>query len=366
MDGRSGWLKSIDTGLEQFGIYVKQIDAWRSFLPHDKTTPGQAALIVMGVFLSVTLVLYLVGRLLIGFGRNRIPEKDQVGSLKPLSLGFFTDAFAWVFPVTKSTQDKLRKELVQAGYYHNRALEEFLSVRNFAIIAWTLFLGFAVVLLANPQENLTPRILLIGGTVLAFIYALPRLVLGQQAKARKLRMQYALPDALDMINMTVSGGLPLRKAIERVGKELKSTHPDIACELAIVDRQSEAGSLDQALRQFAARLDTPDVSVLASMVRHAEKLGGSVAVAFRDFADSIRRTRRQTAEERGNRSSVQMLFPVVFCLAPPIYILLLGPAALELRNFIQRETRPGGALSQSISDATASANINRPSANQDN
>ena len=91
---------------------------------------------------------------------------------------------------------------------------------------------------------------------------------------------------------------------------------------------------------------------------HAEHLGGNVSSAFRDFADSIRRTRRQSAEERGNKASVKLLFPVVFCLAPPIYILLLGPAALELKQFVQRENRPGGALSQSA--AVPEPRTNRP------
>lgn len=359
MNALETWLKTINDTIEPWGAYIKAQNFPGAYLPQN-ATPIQVALITSGVFLALALLLYLGGRLLFAFGRNRVPEKDRVGSLQPLSFGLFTDMFAWVFPITRGTQETLRKELVQAGYYHKRALEEYLSVRNFAIIAWMLFLGLTVVLLANPQENVTPTILLMGGIALALIFAVPRVILSSQAAARKARMQYALPDALDMINMTVSGGLPLRSAIQRVGKELKSTHPDIAAELAMVDRQSEAGSMDQALKQFAARIDTPDVSVLASMVRHAEKLGGSVAGAFSDFADSIRRTRRQTAEERGNRSSVQMLFPVVFCLAPPIYILLLGPAAIELRNFMRRETQPGGALSQSLSEATSSATINRP------
>lgn len=184
--------------------------------------------------------------------------------------------------------------------------------------------------------------------MLVLLFEIPRVVLSSQAEARRKRIQYALPDALDMINMTVTGGLPLRNALHRVGRELKTTHPDSACELTIIDRQSESGSLDQALRHFAARIDTPDVTVLATMVRHAEQLGGNVSGAFRDFADSIRRTRRQSAEERGNKASVKMLFPVVFCLAPSIYILFLGPAALELKQFVQRENRPGGALSQAV------------------
>lgn len=100
--------------------------------------------------------------------------------------------------------------------------------------------------------------------------------------------------------------------------------------------------------QFAKRVNVPDVTVLATMVRHAEKLGGSISGAFREFADSIRRTRRQLAEERGNKASVKLMFPTILCLTPPVYILLLGPAVIDIKNFIQRETRQGGVLDQSL------------------
>ena len=69
-----------------------------------------------------------------------------------------------------------------------------------------------------------------------------------------------------------------------------------------------------------------------------------VAVALRDYSDSIRRGFRQRAEEKGNKNSVKLLLPVVLCLAPPVYILLLAPAVLELRDFIIRENKPGGVL----------------------
>ena len=94
------------------------------------------------------------------------------------------------------------------------------------------------------------------------------------------------------------------------------------------------------------------------MVRHAEKIGGNVATSFREFSDSVRRTRRQRAEERGNSKSVKLMFPIVLCLAPPIYVLLLGPAVIELRNFAT--SQGNGMLNQSISEqldqATSTAN----------
>lgn len=348
--------------LQRFEPYVRQLDTWRTWLPV-KMTPLQMSLLVMGAFLAIALLILLVGRILIGWGRNRLPESDQQGSRRPLVLGPLTDAFAWVLPVSQKKQDSLRKDLVAAGYFHRQAIAEYLGVRNAAAIAWLLFTGCAVVLLADPTENVTPQILIGAGVVFGCLLAIPRIVLSSQSESRRNRIRFALPDSLDMINMMVTGGLPLRSAIQRVQHELRRAHPDMACELAIIDHQAETGSMDQALRQFASRVDVPDVTVLATMVRHAEHLGGSIANAFRDFADSIRRTRRQLAEERGNKASVKLMFPTILCLTPPVYILLLGPAAIEIKNFISKENRAGGALSQSIAPGSRSAVRENPRAN---
>ncbi len=342
------------TGLQRLEPYVQSLDAWRTLLPV-KTTPLQGSLLVMGAFLAISLLIMLVGRILIGWGRNRLPESDQVGSRRPLVLGPLTDAFAWVLPVSQAKQASLRKDLVAAGYFHRKAIEEYLGFRNAAAMAWLVFTGCTVVLLVDPRENVTPQILMGAGIVFGCLLAIPRIVLSSQSESRRNRIRFALPDSLDMINMMVTGGLPLRSAIQRVQKELRRAHPDMSCELAIIDHQAETGSMDQALRQFAARVNVPDVTVLATMVRHAEQLGGSISNAFRDFADSIRRTRRQLAEERGNKSSVKLMFPTILCLTPPVYILLLGPAAIEIKNFITKENRAGGVLSQSLAPGSRAA-----------
>lgn len=310
------------------------------------------SLLTSGSFLGVALLIYLVGRLMIGGGRNRV--SDVTGRQRPLVLGRLTDAFAGVIPTFRNKREKLKKDLVRAGYYHRKAIDEFLALRNAAMVSWLVFVGAAVVALPPSERAMTPRILIFGGIVLLMIFSIPRLVLGWQATARSQRIQFALPDALDMINMTITGGMPLRRALKHVVQQLRSPCPDIAAELSIVDSQTETGSLEQGLKQFSQRVDITDVTALATIIRHSESLGGNVASAFQDHADSIRRARRQRAEERGNTASIKMLFPIVFFLAPPIYILLLGPAAIELRNFMARETQPGGVLTQSAENLSPS------------
>lgn len=305
-------------------------------------------LITIGAFLAISLLLYLTGRLLTWSGRNKLPKEEAVGSKRPLIFGIFTEGLAGVLPTSRKKREQLQHELHKAGYYHRKSLAEFLALRNGAIVAWAVFIGSAIVILLEPGRDWTKQILLGGGIVAIVLYSLPRLVLAAQASARVARIQHALPDALDMITMTITGGLPLQRSLERVSDEMTDAHPDLACELAIISRQSQAGSMEHALRQFAGRIDLPDVIALATLVRQTERLGTNVGSAFHEFADSIRQNRRHLAEERGNKASVKLLFPVVFCLAPPVYILLLGPAALEMRNFVTKEDSNGGVLTQSF------------------
>jgi tight adherence protein C len=173
-------------------------------------------------------------------------------------------------------------------------------------------------------------------------------VLHHQAKQRVDRIQRGLPDALDLVTMCVTGGLPLHEALERVSKELRFSNEDVAIEFEIIRRHADAHKMASALRHFAHRIDAPDVSALAALVTQTERLGTHVSTAICDYADSVRRAHRQFAEERANKTSIKMLFPVVLCLAPPIYILLCGPPVLKLRSFLIEERRPGGILAQEI------------------
>lgn len=308
---------------------------------------------VVGTFLGISLVLFLSGSLMLWLGRNRAQEFLEASSGK--SLGIFTQMFAYMIPIADESRNKLQGELIKAGHYGRYAAEDYLAVRNAALFAWIIFIAVALVVTMEDGASTQQFYLIVGSVVLAIIWALPRIILSTTATSRVQRIRHGLPDALDMITMTVTAGMPLQRAIQHVGKEMRNSHADLSCELTILEGQASARSLDYALKEFAKRVDDPDVTALSTLIHHAERLGGNVATAFNEFADSIRETRRQRAEEEGNRTSIKLLFPVIFFLAPPIYVLLLGPAVMELRNFSMQQTAPGGALNQATSANSISA-----------
>ncbi len=300
----------------------------------------QVTVITTGVFLFIALGVYVLGRVLVGAGRNQADDAAR----RPLALGAMTQPLAATLPALTDTE--LPKDLRRAGYYHPLAAKEYLAIRNALLWGWLLVCLATYGLIVQGQPRATVLLAVVGTVVLVGLYSLPRLLLQAQAAGRLQRIERSLPDGLDMITMVMEGGLPLVSALDHVSREMGQAHPDLACELNIVAQHTRARSLDDALRRFAERIDTPDVQSLAALVAYSERLGSNVAGAFREFADGVRRSFRQRAEERGNKASVKLLFPVVLCLAPPVYILLLAPALLELRSFVIEQNQPGGVLSQ--------------------
>jgi tight adherence protein C len=289
---------------------------------------------------AVGLVVLVVGQFILLLGRI----KTKKNARHRLVFGPMTEPLAMVVPQLPDQNERLEQDLRLAGDYRPKARAQFLAGRNAVLLAWLFFVGCCVVAAVQPGVDHTGMILGVGGAIAILIYSVPRLVLRSRAAARANRIQSGLPDALDMVSMCVSGGLPLTDALERVAVEISVSHPDVSTEFDIIRRQAAARSLEQALESFARRIDIPDVKSLSAIVSQTSRLGTNVAGALREYSDSVRRSMRQRAEERGNRASVKMLLPVTLCLAPPVYILLLAPALLQLRDFVLKENRPGGIL----------------------
>jgi tight adherence protein C len=259
--------------------------------------------------------------------------------------GWFRRALADVIPQPAREIESLEQDLKRAGFYGKNTVIEFRATRNFVLVLVIVGLGLAVA--ARPGSAFPRPLLIATGLSAVAAYALPRFLLHLQAKRRLDGIQRGLPDALDIIRMCLTGGLPLRDCLDRVAQEVEFFHPDVAVELEVVRRHADIDSMGKALREFARRMNAPDVNALASLVSQTERTGTNVAVAVTEFADGIRRQFRQRAEERAGRTTIRMLFPVILCLAPPVFILLLGPPALQLKTFLQSARNPGGVLDTS-------------------
>jgi tight adherence protein C len=161
-------------------------------------------------------------------------------------------------------------------------------------------------------------------------YVLPGMVLARMAKRRQHRMRLSLPDALDLLVVSVEAGLGLDQAIQRVADELGLVHPELSEELRLVHLEMRAGTArPDALKNLANRTQLDDLSSLVTMLVQTDKFGTSVAQSLRVHSDSLRTKRRQRAEETAAKTGAKMVFPLVFCIFPAIWVVTIGPAAIK-------------------------------------
>jgi tight adherence protein C len=224
-------------------------------------------------------------------------------------------------PTPASEMGKLRARLVAAGYSRPEALAVFIGARlGMAIVAFAL--------VALPVFG-RPNVLLALGAA-AMGYLLPGMALGRMARRRQHRIRLSLPDALDLLVVSVEAGLGLDQAIQRVGEELAFAHKDLSEELRLVNLELRAGTArSDALHNLAIRTGVDDLSSLVAMLVQTDKFGTSVAQSLRVHSDTLRTKRRQRAEEAAAKTGVKMVFPLVFCIFPAIWVVTIGPAAIK-------------------------------------
>jgi tight adherence protein C len=159
-------------------------------------------------------------------------------------------------------------------------------------------------------------------------FMLPALWLGQKIRSRKNSVIRSLPDALDLLTICVEAGLVFDQAMQKVAEkwddELSRAFARVLHEIRLGKTRREA------LRDMADRLDLSDVTSFVAAVIQAEQLGVSIAKVLRIQSDQMRIRRRQRAEEKAHQAPVKMLFPMVFLIFPAIWIVLLGPALLQV------------------------------------
>ena len=223
-----------------------------------------------------------------------------------------------------STLESTRHKLDLAGNPNNWTPSEFFGVRAVACVALG---GLIFLVLSIANVDFLPRI---GFTALFAVlgFMLPALWLGSKIRSRKNSVIRSLPDALDLLTICVEAGLGFDQSMQKVAEKWDD---DLSRAFARVLHEIRLGKTRrEALRELANRLDVSDVTSFVAAVIQAEQLGVSIAKVLRIQSDQMRVRRRQRAEEKAHQAPVKMLFPMVFLIFPAIWVVLLGPAVLQV------------------------------------
>ena len=252
-------------------------------------------------------------------GGQQAPASDANAS--PDQIVAFLKRMGERAPKSIKELSKLQLRLVQAGYRGGEAVPVFLGIRVGCSLA--VFALCMMPLLMRP--NLSMAL-----SAMALAYVVPGMVLARKAKKRQHRIRLSLADALDLLVVSVEAGLGLDQALARVAQELAFAHPDLSSELRLVNLELLAGKgRSEALRNLAERTGVDDLSSLVAMLVQTDKFGTSVANSLRVFSETLRTKRRQRAEEAAAKTGVKMVFPLVVCIFPSIWIVTIGPAAIR-------------------------------------
>jgi tight adherence protein C len=291
------------------------------------------------VFAACTLVVWIVIRMLASkdsraaarLDELRNPALREKGRQKQGMNSFLERAAPALSkalePKTELEQNALRIRLANAGFNNPLAPQLFLAIKFCGLLMGALLGGGIGLLTYGLSKNGYTSVALAAGAG----FYLPELILRYIKSKRQEQIFLSLPDALDLLVVCVEAGLGLDAAMRRVVDEMTDTHPVIASELSMCLMQLQMGRPRRdVLHDLGVRTGVDDVKSLVAILIQADKFGSSIAQALRVQSDAMRVKRRQIAEEKAQKTAVQMLFPLVLFIFPGIFVVLVGPAAIKM------------------------------------
>jgi tight adherence protein C len=306
------------------------------------------AVVMLASFLAVALATLGVARLLtagneaferrllaLGPGSEAAARRPELGSrrwaipLPPALLGL----------VAAPDQKRKRRQLAivrtlrHAGYRQESAPIVFHAIQVLVGVGGILIGALLVFVLRPPFVS---GLIMLGLWSYA-VLALPVAYVRMRAAERMRAISDGLPNALDLMVICLEAGLGLDAAIVRLAGELRRGNPILGGELLTVAREVQAGiPRRDALKQLAERTGVGELVTLAAILAQSDRLGTSVAQALRTQAESMRTRRRQRAEEQAAKAAVKIVFPLVFCIFPALFVVVLGPAVMTVIQMFAR------------------------------
>jgi tight adherence protein C len=239
------------------------------------------------------------------------------------------DPFQRILPRSPKDISVVEKRLIRAGFRQESAINFFYGSKVLVPLVLT---SIAVV---TGIYSMGP--FFVFGLTAGLGFMIPDFWLGNRMAARQLAIRLGLPDVLDLMVICIEAGLGLDQAVTRVCEEVKRSHPEITDELSLISMEQRAGrTRADAWRNLADRSGVDAVRALASTVIQADQFGTSVARTLRVHSDTLRTKRRQAAEEEAAKTTVKLVFPLVFFIFPSLFVVIVGPSAMIVSDIFDK------------------------------
>ncbi|MCB0989123.1 MAG: type II secretion system F family protein [Microthrixaceae bacterium] len=221
-------------------------------------------------------------------------------------------------------KEKTRLRFMAAGYRDQDTVDRFFALRLvlFAMVPVAWWLIYGVVALTG-MTGLAAAVLLSVALVLG-----PDAIVNRRVEERQMAIRRALPDVLDLLVISVEAGLGFEQALDRT---VAAVPGPLTEEFARMLGEVRAGATRaNAMRAMERRCDVPELRSFVLAILQADTFGVSIGRVLRAQADEMRIKRRQLAQERAQKAPVKMLIPMVFCVFPALFVVVIGPAVISM------------------------------------
>ena len=223
---------------------------------------------------------------------------------------------------SRALVDRVARELQLAGLAGRVTVEQILALR---LVLLVIGIGLVTIVLSG---DISTNTIGIAGLTLMVAYLLPKAALTRRANERQRLIELSVPDLLDQVTVSVEAGLGFDSALARAATNGRGPFAE---ELRRVLQDIQVGrTRDQALDSLLRRTDVDDLRKFVFAIRQAERYGLPIANVLRVQASDARERRRARAEERAQALPVKLVFPLVLCILPALFVVVLGPAALTI------------------------------------
>ena len=239
-----------------------------------------------------------------------------------------------LMPQNELEQNRLKNKLANAGFRSDAAPMVYSGIR-IVCLAVCFLISMAIFVPGRPFGwKMVQGVVILTGIG----FYLPSMVLWYLRSKRQQEIFLTLPDALDLLVVCVESGLGLDAAMRKVCDEM-GNHAKVICEeFSLANFQLQMGRpRREVLHDLGVRTGVDDVKSLAAILIQADRFGSSIAQALRVQSDSMRTRRKQLAEEKAAKTAVQMLFPLILFIFPGIFVVLVGPAAINIMETLFKD-----------------------------